>query len=286
MTTFEFTAFSEEALLEAGSGNGSKIGVGDSFTMPTSADLQFAVKDDDNSLSGDCRDQATDHSGQTAGIMDCNGDEVGNGKQIYAEKYYWVHDDAGNWYVMINIEQEHSGEDYFTFYTGHGYETPPAGAELTVYSCCNVRGDWVDYKCLDAGEKDVVETGSISGRVFCDDDCDGVDGAEVVVEGCDYVIEAENMHSWGFETVHGAQASGGELARIRCLGEEGALKTTFDGKDGVYDFSLFIQDECDGQSEVTLLVNGQVVKAIRLDRDGDGGGSNNGGFSEFVIDCV
>ena len=408
--TYEFTAFSEDALLDAGSGNGSRIGTGDCFTMPASAELEISVKDDDRYLSGDgCwDDKASDSRGQKAEISDCDGNSFGNGGQIYAEKYFWVCDQNGKWYVMIEIEQEGSNDSYFTFYNGSGYSTPPAGAKLTVGNACDVKGEWIDYKCLDAGEKtpplgeikgrltldddcdntevntvkddngsawdegfagatvqlidkngDVVAetttdangwysfqvpagnyqvkfplldgyqfaqkdvghygadsdadatgltdvicvtagetvceidaslqptTGSITGRVFCDTDCDGIDGSVTTIPGCDYVIEAEDMYSWGFKTVEGDQASGGKLVKLSdswCGVGDGELKTTFDGKAGTYDFTLRVQDECDGRSYVKVKVNGEIVAVIKLDRDSDGAGDNDGGFSEFRVE--
>lgn len=98
------------------------------------------------------------------------------------------------------------------------------------------------------------------------------------------VIEAEDMHETGFKTVSGSQASGGELLRLKGAGGDGEIWTTFNGEDGEYDLKLFIQDESDGQSSVTVLVNGVAVGNVELDRDSDGGGSNNGGFSEFVVE--
>lgn len=286
-TTYEFSAFTEADLLGAGA-EGSSVSCGDTFTMSGTATTCFEVTDNDAFLSGDnyTNENANDQYGQQAAITDAaTGAEIGNGGQIYAEKYFWVSDDAGNWYVMLQIEQEGTGEEYFTFFNGYGYETPAEGTELTVYSSCNVTSDWVDYKCLDAGEKG-PDAGSISGRVFCDDDCDGIDGGVTVIEGSDYTVEAEDMDAWGFKTVYGEQASGGQLVRLQCAGQQAAIKTDFQGKDGVYDISLFIQDENDGASKIKLLVNGQVVEAIRLDRQSDGAGANNGGFSEFVIEGV
>lgn len=285
-TTYEFTAYTEADLLAAGA-EGHSVSCGDTFTMSGTATTCFEVSDNDAFLSGDnyCNENANDHYGQQASITGETGQEIGNGGQIYAEKYFWVCDDAGNWYVMINIEQEGSGEDYFTFYTGHGYTVPEEGTELTVYSSSNVKGSWIDFKDLDAGEKG-PDTGSISGRVFNDEDCDGIDGGVTVIEGSDYTIEAEDMDAWGFKTVQGAYASGGELVKLQSAGQSAAIKTDFQGKDGVYDVSLFIQDETDGKSKIKLLVNGQVVEAIRLDRQSDGVGSNNGGFSEFVVEGV
>ncbi|MEM6663195.1 MAG: SdrD B-like domain-containing protein [Pseudomonadota bacterium] len=508
--TFEFTAFSE-AELDVGN-----VKSGTTFKMPT-ASLCISVKDNDPFLSGDSHknENANDKHGQTASIDDRAGNDVGNGGQIYAEQWFWVKDQNGHRYKMIEIEQEGDGQDYFTFYNGDGHGTPPPGAELTVMERSNVTNDkWLDYKCLDAGAKNeapdakndcitvyedesggdldgnvlsndtdadgdplhvsgvdgrssnvgkwihldkgkvkitkdgridfdadgdfdylkegeitkvvvkydisdgnggsdwakvtikvegkanpgsikgrltkdadcndnewnddtgtwdegiagakielfdgdgnfVAETltdahgayvfdvppgdykvkfpkpdgyafsqkdsgvdehydsdanpdgftdpihvgegqtvhnvdaglklavGSISGRVFCDTNCDGLDETTTVVEGCDYTIEAEDMHKWNFQTVHGKKASGGELARLKKAGGDGDLWTDFDGKTGTYDLTVFVQDENDGRSEIIVKVDGKQVGKIKLDRDGDGGGSNNGGFSQFTIE--
>ncbi|MEO0861263.1 MAG: SdrD B-like domain-containing protein [Pseudomonadota bacterium] len=278
--TYEFTAFSEQELLRDGDGN---LNRGDSFTMPSSADVCITVTDNDPFLSGDCYDRARDHSGQHASIEGDQG-ELGNGGQIYAEKYFWACDTDGNWYVLIEIEQEGTNDDYFTFYNGHGFSTPEPGTELTLYGACNVRGNWVDYKCLDAGDKEA--SGTITGTVFCDLDCDGINGTTEVIPGCDYTIEAEDMYGYGFQTVSGSQASNGELVKLWCAGSDGALCKTFDGKDGVYDLKIRVQDETDGKSTIKVNVNGNLVEAIRLDAQTDGAGSNNGGFSTYVIKDV
>ena len=95
--TYEFTAFTEDALLEAGSGNGSNLGYGDSFTMPATADTTFVVTDNDQYLSGDSRrnENSNDRSYQTATIT-VDGEEAGNGGQVYGEKYFWVWGSSGN----------------------------------------------------------------------------------------------------------------------------------------------------------------------------------------------
>lgn len=147
--TYEFTAFTEDALLNAGSGNGSNLGYGDSFTMPTSADVTFAVTDDDPYLSGDSQnnENANDSSYQTATIT-IDGEEVGNGGQVYGEQYFWVQGSSGNWYVMIEIEQEGAGDDYFTFYNAYG--VPEAGETLTV-SCGGNISCWEPHMgCLES----------------------------------------------------------------------------------------------------------------------------------------
>ncbi|MBO9398594.1 cadherin-like domain-containing protein [Shimia sp. R9_2] len=278
---YEWTALKESDLLDQG-GNGSSIGCGDKFTMPDSASVCLSTKDNDYFLSGDnCRNEhANDRSGQQAYV---DGEKVGG--QMYAESYHVLKGSDGQTYYMIEIEiEDHNapgaGDDYFSFYGA----VPPEGTELTVVKTCNVKSNWVDYKCLSAGEK--VETGAISGTVFCDVDCDGINGEVTVIPGCDYTIEAEDMASYGFKTVEGAQASGGELVKLYCAGGYGELCTTFDGKTGVYDVKIRVQDEKDGQSVIKLKVGGQVVEAVRLDADTDGWGSNDGGFSTYVIKDV
>lgn len=131
--TYEFTAFTEDALLSAGSGNGSNLGNGDSFTMPASADATFSVTDNDPYLSGDSRrnENSNDRSYQTATIT-VDGEEVGNGGQIYGEQYFWVWGSSGNWYMLLEIEQEGTNDDYFAFYNAYGM--PEEGETLTV-SC-------------------------------------------------------------------------------------------------------------------------------------------------------
>lgn len=177
--TYTFTAFTAEDLLRAGDG---ALGRGDVFTMPADATTLFVVQDNDSTLSGDNlrNENANDTSGQTASITDSAGAEIGNGRQIYAESYHWVSDQHGNWYVLIEIEQEGvSGglNDYFTFYTGGCYSVPPAGAVLTVHGACNVCGDWLQYCNLDGGDPPAppAPPGAIHGRFFFDEDHDATE---------------------------------------------------------------------------------------------------------------
>ncbi len=276
-TKYEFTAFTEADLLQSGDHN---LSCGDSFVMPATATTCIEVCDNDIFMSGDsyCNENANDQSGQTVEI-----DGQALSGQIYAECYIALQGSDGKMYYLIEMEVENhnapgAGDDYFTFYGA----VPPEGTQLTVEYKCNVTGNWVDYKCLDAGDK--VEYGSISGTVFCDTDCDGINGSTEIEEGCDYTIEAEDMHMLNYQVVHGANASGGELVKLTdCWGD---LWTDFHGKEGTYDVKIFVQDENDGQSLVRIKVNGVLIDAIRLDGDTDGGGSNNGGFSTFVIKDV
>lgn len=525
---YEWTGFREADLLNAGSHNGTSLGCGDVFTMPTEATVCITACDNDSSLSGDAyhNENADDHYGQHAWIEGPNGTELGNGGQIYAESYYWVYDQHGNWYVLVEIEQEGTDDDYFSFYTGGEYTVPSSGAQLTVHSACNISGNWLDYTCLDAGDKtpdlgsitgrlfvdadcdntennadtgtwedgvdgatvklldahgnviattttdhygtykfdniapgdyqvqffnpdgtefvqkdvghygedsdadqntgktitfhvgegqhivnidagvkevpqlttvsgryfydedrnhlesagdtglegktviladahgnpirttttdangnytftDVVagdyivkfeveenahfvspdqgndptidsdvissdahfgrtsvfhvsmdcpqlnidagvkkEVGTISGTVFCDTDCDGLQKEFVLVEGCDYTFEAEHFTETGYQTIHSDAASGGTFLKLNCAGGTADASITFDKKSGVYDMKFFFQDENDGKSTIMVKVNGHLVDTIKLDGDGDGAGSDNGSFSEFIIENV
>lgn len=145
MQTYEVTAFRESDLV---SGN---LGCGSKFTIPGAATTCLTIEDNDSKLSGDCRDNATDSSGQNAAIT-VDGVEVGNGGQVYVEQYWWLKGSDGCWYVLVEMEQEGTNEDYFTFYTGNGYSMPPAGVELTVKGACNSSG--LSYDNLGAGSCD------------------------------------------------------------------------------------------------------------------------------------
>jgi hypothetical protein len=100
------------------------------------------------------------------------------------------------------------------------------------------------------------------------------------------VIEAEHMLVSGFRVRNSNSASNGQIVRLNRLGTEDDIRTFFNGADGRYNVSIFAQDEDDGQSLLTLEINDQVIDAVRLDRDTDGRGSDNGPFSEFVFSDV
>ncbi|WP_108260187.1 SdrD B-like domain-containing protein [Mangrovicoccus ximenensis] len=98
--------------------------------------------------------------------------------------------------------------------------------------------------------------------------------------GC-YVIEAEDFISTGFTTACSSTASGGEIVRLAC--PSGSLTTTFEGDSGKYNLSLFAQDENDGISTLCIYVDGKLAGTIKLDRQSDGSGSDNGTFSKFDL---
>ena len=81
--------------------------------------------------------------------------------------------------------------------------------------------------------------------------------------------------------MHNSNASGGEHVKIK--GCDGSLETTFNGKSGTYDLSLFAQDETDGKSMLKVYIDGELVRTLRLDQQSDGRGSDQGGFSETTL---
>lgn len=149
---YSFTAFSESDMLAAGANSGDYLCKGETITMPGSASATLTVTDDDSRLSGDSRrnENANDCRGQQAEITE-NGQPTGNGGQIYAECYYWLCDPQGNWYLLIEIEQEGTCDNYFTFCDSYGCGVPAPGTELTVYCCGNISCWEPSYDCLGAG---------------------------------------------------------------------------------------------------------------------------------------
>ncbi|MEM7237302.1 MAG: delta endotoxin C-terminal domain-containing protein, partial [Pseudomonadota bacterium] len=95
-------------------------------------------------------------------------------------------------------------------------------------------------------------------------------------------IEAEDMTMDDFQVVSGDNASGGELVKI--TDGDGVLQTDFEGASGTYDFTISVQDESDGESTLYIVIDGEHVGTIQLDGNNDGGGSNNGGFTDITIE--
>ncbi|WP_299969462.1 SdrD B-like domain-containing protein [uncultured Roseobacter sp.] len=258
--TRSWSAFREADLI-ANSNNPHQenLGHGDSFVMPGAATTQLGAQDHDGRLSGDRGDDATDHS-QEAFV---NGHAI-HGEDIYIEQIWILRDAQGKTYKLAEIEIEDynaagRGDDFFSFVG----EVPPAGAKLTFESCYNVTGHGISYDLLSA---DPVP----SGPTWEFDDVT-----------CSYTVQAEDFDLHNFQIVHGAHAAGGELVKIS--GHDGKLSTHFGGTDGVYNLTVCVQDETDGASMLKVFVNGELQDTIVLNRDRDGGGSNDGGFSEFTL---
>lgn len=260
---YEWTAFTEADFLDQG-GNGSSIGCGDSFTMPAGSSVCMSTYDNDSKLSGDeyCNENATDGSGQKAYV---DGARVGG--QMYAESYHVLKGSDGKTYYMIEIEIEGhdapgAGDDYFTFYG----KVPPAGVELTVVQTCNVKGSWVDFDCLSAGDKAPTNEPPTFTNV-------PEDGILCVDENTTFVIdlaaEDPDGDSLTYEIVGGADAASFEIDP-----ETGEL--TFKGApdyenpgsangDNVYDVTVKVSDGKGGEDIKPLW-----VKVKDVDEGGNG----------------
>ena len=136
LTSYSFTAFAEKDLFAG------HVAKGLVFTQPDHPTLTFTVEDNDAHLSGDFLDFAIDMSEQEASIAR-GSEEQGNGRQIYAEKVIHLDGDDGQEYQLVQIEQEGSAANYYT-YVGMA---PPAGVMLTVGNSNNVLS--VDYAKLE-----------------------------------------------------------------------------------------------------------------------------------------
>ena len=152
------------------------------------------------------------------------------------------------------------------------------------------RTDWIKLgSCQTVNDVDASiqrDVGRITGSVFMDTQCDGINGTMQTVPGTTYVMEAEAMcKSGALGVFSGAQASGGKFVKLNC-GTTGTLSDSFDGVTGTYNVVIRVQDENDGRSTIQLKVNGVLVNAVCLNQDDDGAGSDSGGFSDFVIQNV
>lgn len=260
--SYEFTAFTEADLLQGV--NGGSIGCGDVFTMPSNPSTCFTVTDDDGSLSGDkYRNEAGDDCSYQTASIEVDGVMVETNAKIYAESYHVLHGSDGKTYYMIEIEQRYGdavgqGDDYFTFYG----DVPPDGTTLTVGNTCNVTSNWVDYKCLSAGEK----------------------GWDLNEEDCTYTLEAEDMALWGYKSEYNDAASGDELIKLKS--DVGYAKADFGGESGEYNVEICYVDENDGEGFIDVFINGQFVGCIDLSANNNGNGVHNTTFSSFVIEGV
>ena len=258
MSMFEFTALSESAL---SSGN---IKPGSTFVVPDIPTATFIVTDDDGSLSGDRDDMARDATQQTASIQDGDGGELGNGGAIYAEVWFWVVDEDGNRYRMIEIEQEGGAEDYFTF-IDDGAGVPGPGAILTVESRSNVTGDWVDYLALGAGstaapeptpeapEPDLAPAPSPAVTISID----AVDDAIAVGEDVDIVDD----DAGGVTGVDALNVLGNDVSSTGTftITDVAALGVQDPGLDPAVGVTFTVTSEGGRQGQVTLEADGDLL---------------------------
>lgn len=255
--TYEFTALVGADLLSAGDTN---LNCGDSFTM-VSATAMVTVTDNDGSLSGDARrnELGDDRSWQTADIM-IDGLLVEDDSKIYAEEYYIVRDAHGNCYTLIEIEVAHTNVDDTGDYFAFVGDVPPVGTELTVTGKGNVTSNWIDYRELSAGLSwDLDDAGKVT-------------------------VEAEDMALRNYRVDDMHAASGGEVIKLRK--SEGEATLPFGGEAGLYDLELAYVDENDGEGEIEVWVNGQLVHAIELDANNNGNGNDWSSISKATIHDV
>ncbi|GFE50336.1 hypothetical protein So717_20890 [Roseobacter cerasinus] len=262
---YNFTAFREADLLKNGDWN---INHGDKFVMPGEATVNVTVRDNDSRLSGDnwrgdSRDISNDQYGQNAFI---DGVATGGHRKMFIEKAWYVKGSDGKIYTMAEVEigghnAAGAGDDYFTFVG----DVPPAGVSLTVVGCCNVTGHGIKYEHLGATPPEPPAPPQW----------------DLDPDTCTYTVEAESLDLHGFHVVEGDMASGGELAKIS--GRDGKISTDFGGEDGVYNLTICVQDECDGNSKLMVFVNGEFQQTVILDSGVDGWGGDNDGFSEVTL---
>lgn len=131
-TTYFFNAFSENSILPP---NQTSLFNISEFTLPTSHDATFKIKDDDPTLSSDSigRDKANDKS-QFAKITFSDGQEITK-ESVYYARARTVKDSNENIYIMLEIEGESGdidpsgvGDDIFIFVGNQ----PPLGEKLTI----------------------------------------------------------------------------------------------------------------------------------------------------------
>ncbi|MEM0921561.1 MAG: SdrD B-like domain-containing protein [Pseudomonadota bacterium] len=245
--TFEFTAYEES---DFGVGN---IGVGSVFTVPGSPGVCFTVKDNDKKLSGDSKknEKSNDKSGQTAEIVK-DGQVVETHADIYAERTFLVEGSDGKHYTMVEIEDEDNGPDYFSFVG----DVPPPGTELKVVSCENVtKKNEIKYEDISAGDKEPPTS-------IC--------------------VEAEDLHLSGYKVEHQDIASGGELIKLSKSTGFATFKD-FPGETCLYDITITLVDEDDGQGFLDVFVNGKFVGCFNLTADTDGDGIHITGLTEVTL---
>lgn len=110
------------------------------------------------------------------------------------------------------------------------------------------------------------------------------DSSAIAAIGQCFVLEAEDFDQYNFYTTGSATASGGEIVKL--CGHQGALRHTFEGETAIYDLSIDVQDECDGESTLAVYVDGVLLSTLVLDANTDGGGSDNGSFSTLSLGTI
>ncbi|MCV6592155.1 MAG: tandem-95 repeat protein [Silicimonas sp.] len=254
-TTFEFTALVGADILAPGD---HQVSIGDTITMPTSAEACITVLDNDGSLSGDAwNNEYGDDCWYQIADIEVNGTLLHDNVRIYAESYTVLTDAAGNSYCLIEIEVAgQAGDDSIDFFSFSG-DVPPPGAELTVVGKGNFTYNWVSYRDLSAGLK---WTPDADGKI---------------------TIEAEDMALRNYRIDEVDAASGGEVIRLKR--HEGEAALTFGGADGTYDLELAYIDENDGQGQIEIYLGETLIFSIDLTADNNGNGNDHSSISTVTI---
>ncbi|KXF91088.1 SdrD B-like domain-containing protein [Phaeobacter inhibens] len=236
---YQFSAFRAQDLFGWGSGD-----AGSQFTVPTSGAVTISVRDDEANLGGDLRwnEHADDLYVSGASIRSDNGHSLGNGGKIYGENYTVVQDTHGNEYRMVRVEQEGTDQSYYAFDRSFGL--PSEGTNLSVVRTYNVNkwfGDMSSYHNLTVPDTpDPIthpdpdpDTGSISGRLFFDEDCDttqrNADTGQLEEGVAGNVVELRHAYTKEFI----ARTTTDENGNYHFDGvEAGAYNVTFEGEDG------------------------------------------------------
>ncbi|MDA7422406.1 hypothetical protein, partial [Tritonibacter multivorans] len=98
-------------------------------------------------------------------------------------------------------------------------------------------------------------------------------------------IEVETLNLTGFVVRSNNSASAGAYAQAGGSGEQRA-SYTFSATDGAYDLTIGHFDENDGQSTMSLLVNGSLAGSFTWDQDAGGALANASSFATYTLSGV
>ena len=102
----------------------------------------------------------------------------------------------------------------------------------------------------------------------------------------DVVVQAEHMTlKQGFKVASNGAADGGKLIQAGSKGMQVA-ETVFKGEDGVYDLFLRHFDENDGESQLSVLVNGREIDDWAWDQQNGTSNANSRSATERAIQDV
>lgn len=95
-------------------------------------------------------------------------------------------------------------------------------------------------------------------------------------------IEAEDMDLSGYKVKHDCDASEDKL--IKLSKKYGEASTTFTGIAGEYDLELFYFDEIDGEAEIDIIINGEILETVKLDQKLGGVVATAKNATSFVLE--